>query len=99
MSHKPVFHKLYLNPLFRGNRAFSNRTADYAWQYLPDPNRQLCEIIYIHEGSLVEQLPEGQKVYPQGTVHGLLHNRNFREFCPDPVFHEYVLRFSVSAYL
>ena len=54
MSHKPVFHKLYLNPLFRGNRAFSNRTADYAWQYLPDPHRQLCEIIYIQEGSISE---------------------------------------------
>ena len=59
MSHNPVFHKLYLNPLSRRPKAFSNRTADYAWQYLPDPHRQLCEIIYIHEGSLVEQLPEG----------------------------------------
>ena len=70
MSHKPVFHKLYLNPLFRGNRAFSNRTANYAWQYFPDPHRQLCEIIYIHEGNLPEsreprELPESRESQAQ----------------------------------
>ncbi len=95
MNFTPAYYKLYLNPLSRWPRAFSNRTENFAWQYLPDPYLALCEIAYIHEGSLVEQLPEGKKIYPQGTVHTILHNRDFQEFCPDPIYHEYVIRFSV----
>lgn len=95
MAREPIYHKLYISPLSKRPRAFTNRREKYVWQYTPEPVFESCEIVYIQEGSLLEASPDGDKIYRQGTVHTILQNRYFRESCPDPVFHEYTLRFFV----
>lgn len=93
MARTPIYYKLYVDPLSKRPRAFTNRRENYAWQYTPEPVAESCEIVYIQEGSLKESRPEGDLVYSQGSVRTILQNRYFREFSPDPIYHEYVLRF------
>jgi len=95
MQDTAKYIKLYLNPLSRWPRAYSNRKENYVWQYGIDPDRHLCEIIFIQEGSISEMLPSGEKNYPQGSVYTVVHDSYRRNYCKQPVYHEFMLRFFV----
>ncbi len=95
MPFSPTFHKLCISPISIRPRVIHSKKENYVWQYSPDSSKSLCEINYIQEGTLKAVLPEGEKTYPPGTVRVLFMDQHFREYCPDPVFHEYLIRFFV----
>ena len=93
----PTFHRIRLDPLPEKISAINNRKEDFQWVYAPEENKTLCEINYLQEGSISEMRPDGERTYPQGTVLTLVHDHCGRQYCKDPILHEFPLMFSVTA--
>jgi len=96
MQNVPAYYRLRLSPLSKMPKVWSNRRENYVWEYIPDADKRLCEIIYIQEGSLSEQRPDGEHTYQTGTVHTMVHDRSCRQYSKDPVYHEFILLFRTA---
>ncbi len=96
MQNVPAYYRLRLMPLSKMPKIWSNRRENYVWDYIPDPDGRLCEIIYIQEGSLSEQRPDGERTYLTGTIHSMVHDRVCRQYSKDPVYHEFILLFRTA---
>jgi len=97
MAAAATFYRLLLDPLPEYIHAINNRKEDFQWIYAPKDDRMLCEINFLQEGSISEMHPDGEHTYPQGTVLTLVHDHCGRQYCKDPVLHEFPLVFSVFA--
>jgi len=93
MLDTPAYYRVVLDPPPNTLAAFNNRKENYSVSYVPGKDYTVCEINYLQEGSVSEMRPDGEFTYPQGTVHTMVHNRRYQQYCKDPVLHEFLFTF------
>jgi len=93
MTEVPAYYRVILDPPPSVLAAFNNRKENYNVFYVPQEDYTVCEINYLQEGSVSEMRSDGEHTYPQGTVHTMVHDRSYRQYCKDPVLHEFLLTF------
>ena len=96
MTVSNTFYRLRLEPLPEHICGIHNRKENFQWFYSPDQGKIRCEIGFLQEGSLSERCADGEHTYAQGTVHTIVRDRYFRQYCTDPVFHGFALVFTVA---
>lgn len=96
MQNVPAYYRLRLNPSPKYPKIWSNRKENYVWEYPFDEQKRLCEVIFIQEGTLSEMRADGEHTYQTGTVHSLVHDREFRQYSKDPLYHEFILLFRTA---
>ncbi len=92
---KSNYYLIRLNPPPKHVKIRQNRKEHYRWQHRRS-GEGLCEIGYLHSGTLSE-IRQGQEItYPQGSVYTNLFTRDHEKFSVSPVMHEFYLQFSLS---
>ena len=96
MTEVPAYYRVILDPPPSVLAAFNNRKENYNVFYVPQEDYTVCEINYLQEGSVSEMRSDGEHTYPQGTVLTLVHDHCGRQYCKEPLLHEFILMFSVT---
>jgi len=92
---KASYYLIRLNPPPEHVKIRQNRKENYRWRHRCS-GEGLCEIGYLHEGTLSE-IHQGQEItYPQGSVYTNLFTRDHEKYSISPVMHEFYLQFSLA---